>query len=150
MDILAFFISSQVSTPSYPRSAGLALGIFSILTGVSMLLHYMLNVCLQVRSEVTLDHLVSKSTDKWRDMVNHNTGTGGKETDLKSSLKTVIPIRVDSKNKKDQRRSGIDNEGHDYNLSGSTAAKCKKKADNFVDEPLDQQIFVPSAKMFAF
>ena len=70
----------------------------------------------------------------------------------KPSLKTIIKIPMHTKcitdDKKDVKEQG-DQKNNKQNCLVDAAREDLKQDDNFEDVPLDQQIYVKSAKMFA-
>merc|ERR1712179_121069 len=117
------------SSPSYPRGAGLALGSLSIVTGVSMILHFLLaafNFC--------------QETVKTLEPSNHAT-----EASVKPRLKTIINTSgkdtANNKNKVRARKVYDDGQVDGYEDNGGH--------DGYANKNNDQQIYVQSAKMFA-
>jgi len=139
------------SSPSFPRPAGLAMGSFSILAGVSMLLHFLCFLCLFIKSEVTVGKLINT-----KDGNKPTTEEHAKDNAFKPTMKTIIQIPGQN----DKELEG-ENEPNNRTAQNNNQIKIKRREmvtegidtprykDSFEDVPLEQQIYVPSANMFA-
>ena len=111
-----------------------------------MLLHFLSFLCLHFRSEVSLGKVT------WTDEKIAANEDHKEEKMRKPSLKTIIKIPRHTKSitddKADLKEQGVQkNNKQDFIFD--TARDDIKQDDTFEDVPMDQQIYVKSAKMFS-